>query len=205
MRSVVLTLCIWPSHPKYKEDCLLRHCWTTSIFALERKSMLDSSIGLSEKKIEEFLTCCGVCWLEPFNLLCYRYIFTEALGKLELTLKFPFSCSTAEEVICVYQNPAKFSIHSTTNSLVGWVGNFVWEHRHIVWQWLLLLFLTLDKTKTINKFSELHQLLVTKIQVTEIIYNISTFAFEIRLWMYFKMSYWMYMKVLKKWNNFFFL
>lgn len=86
--------------------------------------MLDSSIGLSEKKVEEFFTGCGVCWLEPFNLLCYCYIFTEALGKLELTLKFPLSCSTAEEVIHVYQSPAKFSIHSTANSLVGRVGNF---------------------------------------------------------------------------------
>lgn len=81
--------------------------------------MVDSSIGLSEKKTEHFFTCCGVCWLETFNLLCYCYIFTEALGKLELTLKFPLSCSTAEEVIHVYQRPAKFSVHSTANHLVG--------------------------------------------------------------------------------------
>lgn len=160
--------------------------------------MLDSSIGLSEKKIEEFFTCCGVCWLEPFNLLCYGCIFTEALGKLELTLKFPLPCSTAEEVIHVYQSPAKFSIHLTANSLVGWVGNFAWEHRHIVRQRLLLLFVTLDETKTVNKFSELLPLLVTKIQVTEIIYNISTFAFEISIWMYLKMSYWMYVKLLEE-------
>jgi len=84
--------------------------------------MLDSSTGLSEKKIEEFFTCCGVSWLEPFNLLCYCCVFTEALGRLKLTLKFPLSCSAAEEVIHVYQSPAKFSVHSTANSLVGRVG-----------------------------------------------------------------------------------
>lgn len=124
MRSVVLTLFIWPSHPKYNEECLLWHCWTTSIFALERKSMLKSSTGLSEKKIEEIFTCCGVCWLEPFNLLCYCYIFTKVLGRLELTIKFPLSCSGDEEVIHIHQIPAKFSIHSTANILVGRVGNF---------------------------------------------------------------------------------
>lgn len=46
----------------------------------------------------------------------------------------------------------------------------------MLWQWLLLLSLTLDKTKTINKFSKLHPLFLTKRQVTEIIYNISTSA-----------------------------
>lgn len=109
--------------------------------------MLDSSIGVSQRKIEEFFTYCRVCWLQPFDLLCYCYIYIEALGNLELTLKFPFPCTSAEEVIHIYQSPAKLSIDSTANSLVGWVGDFAWEHRHVVWQWLVLFFLTLDKTK----------------------------------------------------------
>lgn len=100
-----------------------------------------------------------LCWLEQFNFLCYCYVFTEALGRLELILKFPLSCSTAEEVIHIYQSLAKFSIQSTANSLVGRIGDFAGEHRHIVWQWLLLLFHTLDKIKIINQFSELHSLL----------------------------------------------
>lgn len=88
--------------------------------------------------------------------------------------------------IHIYQSPAKLSIHMAASSLLGWVGNFAWEYRHIAWQWLLLLSLTLDKTKTNNKFSKLKELLLTKVQLTEIIcniitYNISPSAFKIRI------------------------
>lgn len=36
MDAICSTVFIWPSHLKYEEDHLLWHCWTTSIFTLER-------------------------------------------------------------------------------------------------------------------------------------------------------------------------
>lgn len=36
MDMICSTVFIWLSHLKYKEDHLLWHCWTTSIFTLER-------------------------------------------------------------------------------------------------------------------------------------------------------------------------
>lgn len=81
-------------------------------------------------------------------LLSHCYWSTKKAGAHPQVSSFVQHCWR----IHIYQSPAKLSIHLTAISLVSWVGNFAWEHRHTVWQWLLLLPLTLDKTKTIISF-----------------------------------------------------
>lgn len=58
-------------------------------------------------------------------LLLYCYWSTKKAGAYSLVSSFVYHCWR----IHIYQTPAKLSIYLTASSLVGWVGNFAWEHR----------------------------------------------------------------------------
>lgn len=134
MGSVVLTHCIWPSYLKSEDNCLLRHCLVAYGFVLE-EVLCWTALFLKEG--EEFVTCYfqseRSLLARTLSLALLLVFLLEALGKLEVIFEFPLLCSPAEEVIHVYQHLAKFSIHPTTNVLVGGIGNCVWKHRRMVW------------------------------------------------------------------------
>lgn len=58
-------------------------------------------------------------------LLLYCYWSTKKAGAHPQVSSFVHHCWR----IHIYQSPAKLSIHLTASSLVGWVGDFGWEHR----------------------------------------------------------------------------